>query len=106
MKDNRGHRILFRIRVIYGRTVCSVNRPETVKSPSVQATVSESSIPSQRNSRELQVLEVYHNKDEWKARDESHWASYTPEMKLMVTVPGYDMIESPDLVSVRNDELR
>ncbi|PVG02299.1 hypothetical protein CPB86DRAFT_780721 [Serendipita vermifera] len=36
---------------------------------------------------------VYYDKDEWRNRNEALWDSFTPEMKLMMTVEGYDMID-------------
>jgi hypothetical protein len=46
-------------------------------------------------------LAVYHGGEEWKNHNEALLATFTPEMKLMRTVGGYDMIEDLDSVSTR-----
>ncbi|PVF97724.1 hypothetical protein CPB86DRAFT_412357 [Serendipita vermifera] len=92
------HRMVFLIRAIWAQTPAKENQPVEPQSkrlhpPEVSQADSSTSVPY--------PLVVYHDKDEWRNHNEALWDSYTPEMKLMMTVEGYDMIEDLDTISVR-----
>jgi hypothetical protein len=92
--------MVFRIRVIWAQSFYSANDNGPTESQDAQSTTTRASQVDSNISLAF-PLAVYHDGDEWRKQNEALLATFTPEMKLMRTVDGYDMIEDLDSVSTR-----
>jgi hypothetical protein len=86
------HRMVFWMRVIWAQSFHSVNDSGAIESPNVHPTTQ--GVPQVDSTISLAFpLVVYHDRDEWRRRNQALWDTLTPEMRLMMKVDGYDIIE-------------
>jgi hypothetical protein len=95
------HPLVFRMRVIWAQSFPSGNDIGATESRTVQSITPKASTVDPTISFAFPLV-VYHDKDEWRSRDQALMNTFTPEMTLMMTVEGYDMLEDLDSISVRS----
>jgi hypothetical protein len=85
--------MLFRIRAIWAQASTSGNDVGTTNPAAGQSSVPEDSQPGSIRPQTF-PLSIYHDRNEWVKRNQALADTFTPEMKLLMTEGGYDMLES------------